>query len=90
MSREDKRRIEREQRRTEGQESAAAENASTGRTSPVEFLKEVRSELRKVAWPGRKEVASYTMVVLVLTLVLVLLVWGMDWVIREAVINTLG
>ena len=90
MSRDDKRRIEREQRRTEGQQSASAEAASGGRTSPVEFLKEVRSELRKVAWPSRKEVLSYSLVVLVLTLVLVMIVWGMDWVFREAVINTLG
>ena len=32
------------------------------RTSPVEFVKEVRGELRKVAWPSREEVipVSYT------------------------------
>ncbi len=90
MSREDKRRIEREERRTEGQQSAAAESADSGRTSPPEFLREVRSELKKVAWPGRKEVVSYAIVVLVLTLVLVGIVWAMDWVIREAVFNTLG
>jgi preprotein translocase subunit SecE len=35
-------------------------------------------------------VTSYTIVVLVTTLVLVAIVWGMDYVIREAVINTLG
>ena len=90
MSREDKRRVEREQRRTEGQTSSAAEPESAGRTPPAQFLREVRSELRKVAWPDRKEVLNYTLVVLVVTLVLVFVIWGMDFIFREAVINTLG
>lgn len=90
MSRESERRAAREERRTEKQTSAATEAASDKRTSPPEFLGEVRSELRKVAWPSRKEVVSYTIVVLVTSLVLTMLVWGMDYVIREAVINTLG
>jgi preprotein translocase subunit SecE len=90
MSRESERRAAREERRTANQASAASEAAEEKRTSPVEFLGEVRSELRKVAWPSRKEVISYTIVVLVTSLVLTLLVWGMDYVIRNAVINTLG
>ena len=90
MSRESERRAAREERRTANQASAAAEPGSEKRTSPVEFIGEVRSELRKVAWPSRKEVASYTVVVLVTSFVLTMLVWGMDYVIREAVINTLG
>jgi preprotein translocase subunit SecE len=90
MSRESKRQGDREERRTAGQQSAAAEPTTSGRTSPGQFLREVRSELRKVAWPDRKEVTSYTIVVLVMTLILVGIVWGMDYVIREAVINTLG
>jgi preprotein translocase subunit SecE len=91
MSRESRRRGEREERRTADMQSAAAETtAPRERTSPGQFLKEVRSELRKVAWPNRKEVTNYTIVVLVTTLVLVAIVWAMDYVIREAVINTLG
>ncbi|MFA9432981.1 preprotein translocase subunit SecE [Egicoccus sp. AB-alg2] len=91
MSRESKRNADREERRTSGQVSAAEEAPKTReRTSPGQFLREVRSELRKVAWPNRKEVVSYTMVVLVVTLVLVAIVWGMDEVFRRAVINTLG
>ena len=91
MSRESKRNADREERRTSGEPSAAAEAAAVEKkTSPAQFLREVRSELRKVAWPNRKEVTSYTIVVLVTTLVLVMIVWGMDEVIRRAVINTLG
>jgi preprotein translocase subunit SecE len=90
MNREDKRRGGREERRTEGIRSAASEPTRSTRTSPKQFLREVRGELRKVVWPNRKEVTSYTIVVLVTTAVLVGIVWGMDEVIRRAVINTLG
>ena len=90
MSRENKRRARREEARTAGMQSAAAEAGSEQKTGIAQFLREVRSELRKVAWPNRKEVTSYTIVVLMTTLVLVAIVYGMDWVIREAVINTLG
>jgi preprotein translocase subunit SecE len=91
MSRESRRRGDREERRTADMQSAASEaTAPRERTSAGQFLKEVRSELRKVAWPNRKEVTSYTIVVLVTTLVLVAIVWGMDEVFRRAVINTLG
>ena len=90
MNREDKRRGSREERRTEGMKSAASEPSRSDRTSPKQFLREVRGELRKVVWPNRKEVTSYTIVVLVTTTVLVGIVWGMDEVIRRAVLNTLG
>jgi preprotein translocase subunit SecE len=91
MSRESKRRAARAEQRTRGMSSAAAEQpAASGRTPLRQFLREVRGELRKVAWPNRKEIVSYTIVVLVTTLVLTAIVWGMDEVIRRAVINTLG
>ncbi len=54
------------------------------RTSPRQFLREVRSELRKVAWPSRREVAVYTVTVLLVTAMLTLVVWGMDYVLRQA------
>ena len=63
---------------------------SNGRTPLPEFLREVRSELRRVNWPNRQQIVSYTVVVLVLTLVLTSFVWGVDEGIRRIVINTLG
>ncbi|MEX0869136.1 MAG: preprotein translocase subunit SecE [Nitriliruptoraceae bacterium] len=91
MSRESKRRAARVSQQADQQASAAAESPSaSGRTSVGQFLREVRAELKKVAWPSRKEVTSYTIVVLVTTLTLTALVWAMDEVIRRAVLNTLG
>ncbi|MBW3665718.1 MAG: preprotein translocase subunit SecE [Actinobacteria bacterium] len=60
------------------------------RTGLFTFLREVRAELKKVAWPNRREVASYTIVVLVTVTILTLLVFGMDFVIREAVLQLFG
>jgi preprotein translocase subunit SecE len=51
---------------------------SRPRTPPAEYMREVRGELRKVAWPNRQEVVSYTIVVLVATLVLIGVIFVMD------------
>jgi preprotein translocase subunit SecE len=60
------------------------------RTPLFQFLREVRAELRRVNWPDRQQIVSYTVVVLVITLVLTSFVWGVDEGIRRIVINTLG
>ena len=46
------------------------------------FLKEVRSELRKVAWPNRKELTSYTAIVLVAVAVVAVYIGVIDSVVR--------
>lgn len=53
---------------------------SRERTPPKEYMREVRGELRKVAWPSREEVVNYTIVVLVATLVLIGIIFVMDFV----------
>jgi len=48
------------------------------RTPPRQFLREVRAELKKVAWPTRGEVLTYTVVVLVSVTFVTLYVFGLD------------
>ena len=60
------------------------------RTPPAQFFREVRAELKKVAWPTKREVASYTTVVLVSTAVLTAIVFGMDLVFQKLVIALFG
>lgn len=60
------------------------------RSSPGEYLREVRQELRKVAWPGREEVVSYTVVVIVATAFLMGLVFGMDFIFGRLVFVIFG
>ncbi len=86
MNRDDRRAADREVRRAEKVEATAAP-ARRDRVGPTTFLREVRSELRKVNWPSRSEVVSYTLVVLVTTAVLTAMVAGMDWVVSNAVLN---
>ena len=54
------------------------------------YFREVRQELKKVAWPDREELTTYTIVVFTMTTVLTVLVFGMDWVFSKMVINILN
>jgi preprotein translocase subunit SecE len=57
------------------------------RTSPVQFIKEIRGELRKVAWPTRSEVANYSVVVLFGIVTLTALIAALDYALGEAVLT---
>jgi preprotein translocase subunit SecE len=59
------------------------------RSSPTEYVREVRSELRKVAWPTRSEVVNYTIVVLITVLVLTGFIFLLDFVFGELIFNLL-
>jgi preprotein translocase subunit SecE len=58
-----------------------------GRTGPRQFLKEVRGELRKVAWPTRSEVVNYSIIVLVAIVVLTTFIAVVDFFASEFVLN---
>ncbi|MBO0692120.1 MAG: preprotein translocase subunit SecE [Acidimicrobiaceae bacterium] len=49
------------------------------RTTPRQFLHEVNVEMRKVAWPTRKETANYASVVFVTLAVLMAMIFGLDY-----------
>ena len=48
------------------------------RTRPAEFLREVRGELRRVAWPTRPETLNSAVVVLAAVVVLTAFIFGLD------------
>ena len=50
--------------------------AKGGRTTPVVFVRQVVAELRKVIWPTRHELTTYTTVALVFIVVMVGIVTG--------------
>ncbi len=54
------------------------------------FLREVVAELRKVIWPSRKQMITYTVVVIVFLVVMVALVSGLDVLFHLIVGNVLG
>jgi len=54
------------------------------------FLKEVVAELRKVIWPTRKQMVTYTAVVLVFLAVMVAIIAGLDLGIGKGVFAIFG
>ena len=69
---------------------AAAVREKRKRTSPRQFLKEVRLELKKVDWPTREELISYTVVVLVTVIVMTTFVFGLDSLFIRVIFNVLN
>ena len=59
--------------------------AKEERTGPIQFLREVRGELRKVAWPTRPEVINYSIIVLFTVVVLTAYIATLDLAFGEAV-----
>lgn len=51
----------------------------------ISFAKEARTEVRKVVWPTRQETMQTTLVVLVATLIMGLLLWGLDAILLRVV-----
>lgn len=57
------------------------------RTTARQFVKEVRAELRKVAWPTRKETINYSVIVLLTLVFMTTLIFGLDWIFSEVVLR---
>jgi preprotein translocase subunit SecE len=57
------------------------------RTSPAQYIGEVRAEMNKVAWPTRDQVRSYSIIVLIAVLLVTGMVFGLDWVFQNAVLR---
>jgi|SRR5437660_3240928 preprotein translocase subunit SecE len=56
------------------------------RVGAAEFARQVRAELRKVAWPTRAEVINYSFVVFVALVILTGIIFGLDLVFGKAVV----
>ncbi|HEX4428705.1 MAG TPA: preprotein translocase subunit SecE [Frankiaceae bacterium] len=86
---------------TETHEPAVAvEPAAGGRGAPprrpniwrrtVQYYREIVSELRKVIWPGRNELFTYSVVVLVFVVVVTAIVATLDYGLTRAVLGIFG
>lgn len=51
--------------------------------SPIRFFKEIFSELKKVTWPTRKDLISYTLAVISFILIMAAITYGIDIVLNE-------
>jgi preprotein translocase subunit SecE len=81
---------------TQTRGSAAAKSAKGGRparrdrTTPALFVRQVVAELRKVVWPTRRELITYTTVALAFILVMVAIVTSLDYGFTELVRSVFG
>ena len=62
----------------------------SGRTSPALFFRQSVAELRKVIWPTRRELSTYTTVALVFIVVMIAIVTSLDYGFTKLVIALFG
>jgi preprotein translocase subunit SecE len=64
--------------------------AQVAKTSPGEFIRQVRSEMSKVVWPTSKETITTAIMVVMMTAMLALFFFGIDAVFSSIVKALLG
>jgi preprotein translocase subunit SecE len=75
----------------EGRQKARRETERVGPFGRIgRFIREVVAELRKVIWPTRKELLTYTAVVVVFLAVMLAIVSGLDFAFAKAVLFVFG
>lgn len=71
-----------------------ASGRGAGRTSPLArlslFYRQIVAELRKVIWPTRKELVTYTSVVVVFVCIVIAYVSLLDFGFGQAVLHIFG
>jgi preprotein translocase subunit SecE len=60
------------------------------KTSPVDFLRQVRQEVTKVTWPSRKETIISTIMVFVMVVIMAIFFFLVDQVLSLGVRAILG
>ena len=60
------------------------------RVGPLQYVREARSELRKVAWPSRQEVINSSIIVLICIVFMTALIFGFDYVSSKFVLFLFG
>jgi preprotein translocase subunit SecE len=60
------------------------------RTSPLLFYRQVVAELRKVIWPTRSELVTYTTVSLIFVIIVLGIVFGLDNLFSWTVLKLFG
>ncbi|MCL2563513.1 MAG: preprotein translocase subunit SecE [Oscillospiraceae bacterium] len=57
-----------------------AKKKKPGGNRVSKWFRELRSELKKVSWPSRAQIINNTWVVLVVTCVCAVAIWGFDYI----------
>ncbi|HJS33243.1 MAG TPA: preprotein translocase subunit SecE [Alphaproteobacteria bacterium] len=65
-------------------------NGTTKRTSPGEFIRQVRQEMAKITWPTRKETLITTAMVFAMSILAALFFFVVDQILSFGVRQILG
>ena len=57
---------------------APARRSKESRVTPLQYLREVRDEMRKVAWPKWPEIRRFSLIVLVTVVIYTAYIFGLD------------
>lgn len=80
LNREQKRMLKRQGALDEkGAPARVQRQAPRERVGPAQYLREVRDEMRKVAWPARPEIVRYSIIVTATVVVYTAFVGGLDY-----------
>ncbi len=56
----------------------------------INFVKEAKEELRKVTWPDRDEVTSFTIVVVITVIIISIFLWFVDTALMKLIQIVVG
>lgn len=92
MNRELRRLQEKEEKRARERRDSRVASARRRkeRTGIRQFVSEVRTELKRVAWPSRRETTTFTLVTLITSGFVTLYVFGLDLVLKRGVLELLA
>ncbi len=71
-------------------ESPAARPSKGRGGAPTRFVREAVSEMRKVLWPSRSELVTYSIVVIVFVVIMIAIVAGLDLGFAKLVLVVFG
>jgi preprotein translocase subunit SecE len=76
-----------EKRARDRRKAQAGSRPKRQRVGIRQFLSEVRTELKRVAWPSRREVVTFTTVTLITSGFVTLYTFGLDVVFKRSVLE---
>ena len=87
MNRELRRLAQKEEERARKRRKEAPRPQRKQRVGIKQYFREVRQELKKVAWPSREQTTTFTVAVLISTTVLTAIIFGLDLVSKWALLR---
>lgn len=64
-----------------------AETTAKKQNRVVKFFREVKSELKKVVWPSRKQIINNTLIVIASVIVIGIVIWAFDAIFQYGIFS---